>query len=208
MALLIYFYSLFEFITASPHSVDGKHILHIGTCELWNMTVEILILHFSVSPEVRDCFHQLGNTCHRPYTISKGQSFFFLFVTIWISFMFVFLAGNDAIFTNEPWGSQHEQWRYRKSSSAHACSRILFTRVQCAQTLRPRWVDHMPICHKTLKVFTSWPWLRKIDSQLIKRNLMCRDSAGRLVHSFCVDSSSLPFPKGQFRVLIVRLGLA
>lgn len=62
----------------------------------------------------------------------------------------------------------------------------------------------MPICHKTLKVFTNWPWFRKIDSQLINRNLMCRDSTERLVHSFCVVSSSLPFPKGQFGVLIVR----
>lgn len=77
------------------------------------------------------------------FILKYERSFFFLFVTIWIPFMFVFLAGNDAIFTNEPWGAQHEQWRYRKSSSAHACSRILFTRVQCAQTLRPRWVVHM-----------------------------------------------------------------
>lgn len=66
----------------------------------------------------------------------------------------------------------------------------------------------MPIRHKTLKIFTNWPWLRKIDSQLIIRNLMCKDSAKRLVHSFCVNSSSQPFPKGQFCVLIVRLELA
>ena len=75
------------------------------------MTVEILILHFSVSPEVRDCFHQVGNTGSTTppalynlqfFILKYERSFFFLFVTIWIPFMFVFLAGNDAIFTNEP----------------------------------------------------------------------------------------------------------